>query len=125
MKHQDAEAFVIAVPVQMTRRERLARWADLVRAYKNRELILYHAVEYWSRAQLRSFRPIDMGAESAFTLAVKDPSFQQQGLAVGSSIADVMSFFSLSQGQLHDFSCDCGGYIDNRKQAERIERLAG
>jgi hypothetical protein len=123
MKHQDAEAFVIAVPVQMTRREKLTRWAELVRKVDT-GLVLYHAIEHMRPYQLKEIRPFQ-GPMSAFTMAVKDPTFQSQGLKIESTLVEIMNFFELSQGELHEFSCDCGGYIDNHEQAHRIDRLAG
>jgi hypothetical protein len=124
MKHVDVEALVHSVPIQMTRKERLTRWAELVRKYQ-RELALYHGLEHMRPYDLRELRPIHIQATSAFTLAMADRSFNEQGLSPDGNIVDVMRFFELSQEELHEFACDCGGYIDNRRQAERIERLAG
>lgn len=122
MKHVDVEALVHSVPIQMTRRERLTRWADLVRKSRY-ELVLYHGLEHLRPRQLSEVIPTRI-ALSAFTLAVLDPSFNEQGLSQESNLVDVMGFFELSQEELHEFSCDCGGYISNRVQADRIERLA-
>jgi hypothetical protein len=124
MKHVDAEALVNAIPIQMTRREKLLRWAKLVRCHKE-ELALFHGIEYMRLHDLRGIIPAEGRTVSALTLAVVDPGFQSQGLNRGSNLVDVMKFFELSQGELHKFSCDCGGYIDNRTQAVRIEQLAG
>jgi hypothetical protein len=124
MKHIDAEALVHSIPIQMTRWEKLRRWAELVRNH-NSELALFHGLEYLRPYDLRTIIPGAIRATSAFTVAVKDPTFNAQGLSVESTLADVMRFFELSQGELHEFSCDCGGYIDNHNQAARIERLAG
>jgi hypothetical protein len=123
MKHIDAEALVHSIPIAMTRREKLVRWAELVRKASS-ELALYHAIEHMRPYQLAELRPFQ-GPLSAFTMAVKDPTFNAQGLSVESTLVDVMRFFELSQRELHEFSCDCGGYIDNHDQAARIERLAG
>jgi hypothetical protein len=35
-----------------------------------------------------------------------------------------MHFFELSQHELHEFSCDCGGVITNDEMAKRINTLA-
>jgi RimJ/RimL family protein N-acetyltransferase len=59
---------------------------------------------------------------TALGAAVRDPEFQKQG--IGTTIHDVMKFFGLTQQQLHEFSCDCGGAISNDQQARRIEGLA-
>jgi hypothetical protein len=58
-------------------------------------------------------------------LAIKDPIFASQGLKYESSIYDVMSFFELTKAELHEFSCDCGGDIENIDMANRIDMLAG
>jgi hypothetical protein len=121
MKHVDAEALVNAIP--MTRREKLLKWAELVRHYSH-ELALFHDIEHMGLSNLRGIVPATIRTVSAFTLAVTDPIFQAQGLRKESTLVDVMKFFELSQDELHEFSCDCGGYIDNHNQAYRIELLA-
>lgn len=125
MKHVDVEALVSAIPMPprlMARKEKLTHWAELVRNYHG-ELALYHSVEYWQPHQLTSFIPTQMGPASAMTIAANDPTFQSQGLSVDSTMAEIMRFFELSQRELHEFSCDCGGYISNRQQADRIANL--
>jgi hypothetical protein len=59
---------------------------------------------------------------TALGSAARDPEFQKQG--IGTSVYDVMKFFDLTQQQLHEFSCDCGGAISKEQQAHRIEGLA-
>jgi hypothetical protein len=121
MKHVEVSDLVSAVPIKMVRREKLLRWADLVRKTHN-GLHLYHNLEYMTRGQLAETRPI--GSGSAFDVAVRDPEFAAQGLRYESSIQEVLDFFELTQPQAHAFSCDCGGDISNEEQARRIERLA-
>jgi hypothetical protein len=106
----------------MTKKEKLEHWAELVRKFKS-PLYLFHNLEYYTVRQLRTVYP-GCGAMSAFTLAEKDTTFQNQGLKHGSSLADHMKFFSLTQNELHEFSCDCGGHIDNRNMASRIQHVA-
>jgi hypothetical protein len=124
MRHVDAETLVNAVPIAMTRREKLLKLAELVR-HHDPELALFHGIEYMTSCDMRSIRPGRGLATSAFALAVKDPTFNAQGLSVESTMIDVVKFFELSRDELHEFSCDCGGYITNYNQAARIERLAG
>jgi hypothetical protein len=124
MKHQDAEAFAVAIPVRMTKRKRLTHWAELVRGYYPGDLTLFHGLEYLRPCELDRIRVLNVLATSAFTLAVADSTFNAQGLSRQSTLLDVMGFFELTQGELHEFSCDCGGYISNPEQADRIERLA-
>jgi len=129
MKHVDiSEVTATAAPVmiRMTRREKLLRWAKLVREY-SRQLYLYHRLEYWDSFQLSNptnLRTVDsMSRQNAFSLAYADPVLAAEGLK-GDSIAGVMGFMELTQAQLHEFSCDCGGAIDNDEMARRIEKLA-
>jgi hypothetical protein len=63
-----------------------------------------------------------VGNPTALGVAVRSPEFQKQG--IGTTIHDVMKFFGLTQQQLHEFSCDCGGPITREQQARRIEGLA-
>jgi hypothetical protein len=119
MKYQSIDSLNV-VPFPMTKKEKLLRWADLVgksRSY----LRLLHALEYCSRTQLRQYT---IPAQSAFGIAISDPIFQSAGLSVNATILEIMSFFEIDQKQLHGFSCDCGGEIDNLEQARRIARLA-
>jgi hypothetical protein len=46
------------------------------------------------------------------------------GLPREASLIQLMGFFQLTQAQLHEFSCDCGGIITREDIADRIERLA-
>jgi hypothetical protein len=125
MKNVSIQDLLSPMPVQpkvMTKKERLEHWAELVRHFKG-PLYLFHNLEYYTPLQLKSAYP-GCGAISAFTLAEKDTTFQDQGLKVGSTLADHMKFFSLTQQELHEFSCDCGGHIDNRNMASRIQHVA-
>jgi hypothetical protein len=65
--------------------------------------------------------PNDM---TAFAVAVKDPEFAAQGLGSPASMEKVLNFFEMDVHEAHVFSCDCGGNIENREQARRIEGLA-
>jgi hypothetical protein len=120
MKHVEVNDLVSAVPVQLTRSEKLLRWAELVRKHRH-YLYLYHNLEYRTRAQLCHEYAIH--TNTAFDVAVKDPEFKAQGLKNDASVQDVLDFFELTVPQAHAFSCDCGGDIDNEEQARRIERL--
>jgi hypothetical protein len=125
MKTIDIRELVTAVPVtvRMTRRERLLHWAHLLRSGAG-PLALYHGLEWMSPAQLTT-TPATESDPSAFGVALADPVFREQGLPGVSTIGEVMRFFELSQQQLHEFSCDCGGAISRQDMADRIEWLAG
>jgi hypothetical protein len=127
MKHIDINEVIDAVPIRpvMSRRDKLLRWAELVDRC-HQDLVLYHGIEHMRPYDLANIRPYGTSGypTSAFTIAIMDPTFQAMGLTLASSVTDAMRFFELSQGELHGFSCDCGGYIDNHEQARRIARLA-
>lgn len=127
MKNVDIEAAVadaVKLPVKkMSRAERLTHWANIVRAHPT-SLELYHQLEHHNESQLKMML-IHPAHNTAFSLAVNDPVLREQGLAEGSSIHDVKGFFEVSQQELHEFSCDCGGLISNSQQADRIAKLAG
>lgn len=110
----------------MTRRAKLLRWAGVVRTHPH-SLMLYDSLEHWDAERLRTVttRALD---STAFGLALRDPVLREAGLGNSSHVASVrehMDFFGLTQTQLHEFSCNCGGGISNTEMADRIERLAG
>ena len=115
------EVNVVAFTPKLSRVERLVRWANLVRCSKS-QLHLYHNLEHMSKRDLRSIQ-LDGAPSSAFTVAIKDDAFKAEG--IGSTMGEVMDFFELSQAQLHEFSCDCGGSISKADMADRIEGMTG
>ena len=117
MKLVNADELVSAVPV-MTRKERLAHWAALVR-YCPCYLYLFSNMEYWPDVHLDASV---MTSCSSFELAANDPTFQKMG--IGHTFRSIMNFFSLTKEQLHAFSCDCGGSISNSTMANRIEAMS-
>ena len=115
----DAATIVSAVPILMTRKEKLLHRAKLIRE-RPYDLGLYHRLEHYSPTELQDAK-IDATHSTAFGVALSDPQFCEQGL--GKTGYAAMNFFELSQQQLHEFSCDCGGPINNDEMANRIERL--
>lgn len=108
---------VETLPV-MTRREKLLRFAQVVRNAGG-GFVIYSNLEYQSDVVLAQYsHPC-----SAFAAAVRDPVLNAAGLK-GDSVLDAKRFFELSTEQLHEFSCDCGGAISNEQMADRIEYLA-
>jgi len=112
------EVALLAKPV-MTRREKLMRFAAIVRSH-SRDFGLYHLLETCTPEQLQN---VDINT-SAFEAAAADPILRDAGLT-GRSVGDAQRFFELSQHDLHEFSCDCGGAIINDDMANRIESIAG
>lgn len=102
-----------------TQKEKLSRWAELVRAYPDR-LTLFSNLEHWDQPMLE--KPLDAYL-SAFSLAAADVKFKAAGL-LSCTAAAMMRFFNIRQDQLHEFSCDCGGAISNTDMARRIEGIA-
>lgn len=108
-------------PVIMTRKEKLLHWAELVRKAP-RQLFLFDGLEHWSPRDLRN--PMLIGSNrTAFSAAASDEKFREAGLKDHTPAA-AMEFFELSQQDLHEFSCNCGGLISNEEMANRIQRLA-
>jgi len=126
MKHLSLDqVHVVAVsPPRMSRREKMLRWADLVRHHRGDTLVLFHQLEYMDQYQLARVNIHGVRYDSAFTLATKDPVFNEQGLSSSANIVEIMSFFELSKVDMHEFGCDCGGAISPDNMANRIEHSA-
>ena len=103
----------------VTKRQRLQRFANVIRSGPPVPLHLFINLEY------RDAGEWDYLAHpcSAFALAAKDSLLQDAGLT-GDSVGDAHRFFDLSRDELADFSCVCGGSINNNEMANRIERIA-
>jgi hypothetical protein len=112
------EVALLAKPA-MTRREKLLRFAEIVRS-RSVNFSLFDGLERYSPEQLQ----LSGTAGTAFEAAAADPILRDAGLT-GNTVADAMKFFELSQHELHEFSCYCGGAIANSDMANRIERIAG
>ncbi len=113
---EELKASVAIIP--MSRRDKLMRFADVVRR-SERPFFIFHGLEYYHPSQLGGcYHPA-----SAFSAAASDPILKDAGLK-GDTALDAMQFFDLAQSELHEFSCDCGGVISNEEMAKRIERLA-
>lgn len=110
-------------PTLTTRKDRLMYWAALIRQAPA-DLYLYHDLERHSKSQLDKAEvpAYDNGGCSAFGLVVGDKHLQEAGAGV--TIGKQMDYFQLSQAEMHEFSCDCGGHISKDEMANRIEKLA-
>jgi hypothetical protein len=113
---------VNVVGVSLDRKAKLVRWADLV-AKSKIGLGLMHNLEYYNPIQLKH-APIHDSGTNAFTIACADPVLQSAGLSPKATLPEVMTFFDITQRQLHEFSCDCGGVISTKQMAGRIAKLA-
>jgi hypothetical protein len=129
----DAEAILSAVPLEkpapqkMTRTEKLMHLASIVRK-REKTVRIYHRLEYIPAERLAA--PITcVGSETIFGIAAMDPILREQGF-VGDengniSTRQIMDFFEVTQNELHEFSCDCGGQRTSAQIANAIDRLAG
>jgi hypothetical protein len=126
MKHQSPEQLreaVVAAPVQqMTRRERLDRWADLLDLYAGPMEALYR-IEYLSETDRRAYRG---GETTPLAIAFRDPVLRADGLA-GNTLGDAMDYFAMSDEDAHHLLCDCHymGSLTGRNLAARLRRFAG
>lgn len=125
----DAASLVSAVPLLakpvMTKREKLLLWASAIREHAG-NVAIYHRLEYWPQEALDSpheLMPYGAAHPTVMSIALNNPQMQAAGLS-GNCIGDVMRFTELTQSNLHEFACDCGGMISNEDMARRIERLA-
>lgn len=138
------ELATLAVPLSdapkvalMSKRQKLLRFAHVVRRHTNRGLwsrffghydqprfVIFHDLE-WKEQEVLDNLYHDC---SAFAAAAADPVLQGAGLVPDKegnvTVGAAMRFFDLTQPQLHAFSCDCGGAITHAEMADRIERLA-
>ena len=102
-----------------TKRERLQRFADIIRNGPRCPMHLFINLEYRDAGEWKYISH----PTSAFALAAQDNVLYAAGLRSG-SVGDAQSFFELSREELAEFSCVCGGTIGHVEMAERIERLA-
>jgi len=123
MEHQKVKTLGSQV---LDRRGKLLRWAELVKGTP-RVLALFDMLENktqsWRKSTVAQTALGDFA--TAMTVATRDPVLNAAGLAPNASIQGLMDFFEILPADLHAFSCNCGGEIDNQSQAEGIARLAG
>lgn len=109
----------VTMPPPMTRKEKLLRWAGLIKASKFKPR-MGHLLEY----QAQCYLDIYTWRHSPMSIAFADPVFREVGLE-NDTVGGTIRFFELSKEDLHTFSCNCGGAISARVMAKRIRALAG
>jgi hypothetical protein len=133
--------------VVMTKQEKLIKLAHFAR-WRGRDGGLLDAIEmYWSPPKpfflfhgLEYYMPDQLfligHPESIFQAALAVPEFVAAGykadlegvptlnVAPMVSVGQAARFFELSQDDLHEFSCNCGGEISNSDMADRIASIA-
>jgi hypothetical protein len=135
----DELAKVVSIPIReerpagMTKRQKLLRFAAVVRAGPDRTIldrllfkgsddvffVLFDGLEFLTRFELDNLRH----PRSPFAVAVADSVLHDAGLT-DDSVGAAMRFFELSQDDVHAFSCGCGGKISSANMAARIEAIA-
>lgn len=112
----------------MTRTEKLERWSDLI-LKTPLEIFVFHGIEYMDDVQLERCTVLPYDARliyrytTPFQIAFEHEPFRDAGLT-GASALDAKRFFALSQPELHEFSCDCGGPINRVEMARRVRGIA-
>ena len=112
-----AELSLAAPPA--TKRQKLIRFANIIRSGPRCPLYLFTNLEYRDAGEWKYISH----PGSAFALAAQDNVLYAAGLKSG-SVGDAQQFFGLSREELAEFSSVCGGHISNNEMAERIERIA-
>jgi hypothetical protein len=121
MKHLTAEQIAqVATPVPMSRADKIERWASLVERHSS-GLQLYSNLERTTQSWRDNCLIHDTDC-TAFALAVNDPVLREAGL-VERTLGACQRFFELSLADLHEFSCDCGGHINNATMASSLRAM--
>jgi hypothetical protein len=102
-----------------TKRQRLQRFADVIRRGPPCALHLFINLEYRDAGEWKYLSH----PASPFALAAQDNLLYAAGLR-SDSVGDAQRFFELSREELTEFSCVCGGSISSNEMAERIDRIA-
>lgn len=109
MKHQTLDKLQVVAEVgqdyprrEMTRIERLERWAQLLESNPEKRLTTLRETEY----QPEGVRALMREEGSALWVAFQDPVLRGAGLR-NDSYGEARRFFELSDGQLHEVICYC------------------
>ena len=86
----------------LSRRERLERWAEALEREGGRRLKTLVEMEHAPRAERATQRADD----SPLSVAFHDPRLRAEGLA-GDTVGDAVTFFGVSEMELHDILCLC------------------
>lgn len=126
MRHQPIEqilatATLLERPATLSRRERLTRWAELLKRKGPRLLQPLKYVEFYAppeRARLRA-------DQSPIEIAFADPVLRDAGLA-GDTFGHAQTFFGLPDREAHFLLCDCHwrGRMTGDAAAKRVRAVA-
>lgn len=123
MEHKTPEELSAAAnvvnPSQMTRDEKLERWAMLLEADPMRKLATLSETE-WKPEHERVLLRAD---HSVLTVAYDDPLLRLAGLR-NDTYGEAIRFFKVSDWQLHEILCDChyGARVEAHHAARGVRR---
>ena len=104
---------------RMSKRQRLERWAEILELAPQRYLRSLYETEYTSRRRRSALREDN----SPLTVAFQDPVLRAEGLE-SDRYGDALTFFELSDGELHYIVCFChNGPTMKPKAVARRARL--
>jgi hypothetical protein len=126
MRHQPLEeilatATVLERPPTPTRRERLLRWAEILKRDGARLLQPLKYLEFYAPAERARLRADQTPIAAAFA----DPVLRSAGLA-GDSYGEARAFFGLTEAEGHFLLCDCHwrGRMTGDAAARRVRAVA-
>ena len=110
-----------SAPQEMSRRQRLERWAAVIDHCQHRHLTALPRLELRPRRERAQMR----ADYSPLSVAYNDPILRAEGLR-SDLLGDAMSFFELSGSEAHYLLCDCyyGSAIAADILATRLRWLA-
>ncbi|AUW46751.1 hypothetical protein [Rhizobium leguminosarum] len=108
--------------LEMTRRERLERWAESLEHSPRPFLKTLHETEYQPMADRLALR----ADGTPISVAFADPILRAAGME-NDSYGEAKGFFELSDEQLHDLVCFChfGERVSATVVARRLRKMAG
>jgi len=115
------QAIPLEAPPTLSRRERLLRWAEVLKREDRRVLHALKFVEFYAPAQQARLR----GDQTPIAVAFADPVLRAAGLR-GDSLGDARDFFGLSGPESHFLLCDCHwkGRMTGGAAARRVRAIA-
>ena len=126
MRYQPLEqildrAAVLDAPPPLSRRQRLLRWAEVLKRADRRLLQPLKFVEFYAPAERARLR----GDQTPLALAFSDPVLRAAGLR-GDTLGHAQAFFGLSDHEAHFLLCDCHwhGRMTGGAASRRVRAVA-
>jgi hypothetical protein len=107
-------------PKTMSRRERLARWHELLAREPQRMLKTLEEIEFRPESE----RALMRADNSPLSVAYLDPVLREEGLK-GDRLGDATAFFGISEHQAHRVVCSCinGRAMTSAQAAQRVRSV--